>query len=174
MHRLLAIDPGINGSSCLFVCGAVVPVEPGGLIDLPTIGADKQREIDALNFRDWMLQMQPDSAIIEQVTPMPSIPDKKTGERRSMGATSAFAFGGTYKVLKAIPLLFNIPTAVVPPARWKKHFKLRGGLEGKEQARQLALQKWPCMAPFLKFKNTADRAEAMLIALFHWETELRG
>lgn len=175
MHRLLAIDPGINGAAVLFVCGSLVPVEPGGLIDLPTIGAEKDREIDGITLRDWMLQMQPDSCIIEKVTAMPSIPDKKTGFRRSMGGTSAFNFGGTYRLLKWIPLLFNIPTQVVTPAKWKGHFAIKGGgNEAKERARQLALQRWPMMAPMLKRKKDSDRAEAMLIAFHHWETVLRG
>jgi len=172
-YRLIAIDPGVNGSAVLFVCGAVVPVEPGGLIDLPTIGAEKQREIDVLAFRDWVLQMQPDSAIIEQVSPMPSIPGAD-GVRRSMGATSSFNFGGAYRVLKAVPMLFNIPTATVTAGKWKKRYDLKGGDGGKERARQIALQRWPALSPFLSRKKDHQRAEALLIANHHWETELRG
>lgn len=171
MIRILSIDPGINGAAVLFVGGAIVPVEPNGLIDLPTVGSEKQREIDVLALRDWMLQMQPDVAILERVTPMPSIPDKKTGERREMGATSSFNFGGTYKVLKAIPMLFNIPTALVTPGKWKGFYGLKGGDAGKEQARQLALQKWPMLSALLCRKKDQDRAEALLIANYHWKIE---
>lgn len=173
MHRILAIDPGINGAACLFVGGSVVPIEPGGLVDLPTIGSEKQREIDGIALRDWMLQMEPDSCIIEQVTGMPSIPGKD-GKRRSMGATGAFNFGGTYRLLKWLPLLFNIPTRTVSAGKWKKHYAVKGGSAGKEQARQIALQRWPSLAPFLKRKLDADRAEAVLIANYYWETEHRG
>lgn len=171
MIRILSIDPGINGAAVLFVGGAIVPVEPNGLIDLPTVGSEKQREIDVLALRDWMLQMQPDVAVLERVTAMPSIPDKKTGERREMGATSSFNFGGTYKVLKAIPMLFNIPLALVTPGKWKGFYGLKGGDAGKEQARQLALQKWPMLSALLCRKKDQDRAEALLIANYHWKTE---
>lgn len=171
MMRIFSIDPGINGACCLFVGGSVVPLEPGGVIDLPTVGAEKQREIDVLALRDWMLQMRPDVAVIERVTPMPAIPDKVTGERRQMGATSAFNFGGTYKVLKAIPMLFNIPTVLVTPGKWKKFYDLKGGEAGKEQARQRALQMWPMLSSFLGRKKDQDRAEALLLANYHWKVE---
>ncbi len=187
MKRILAIDPGINGAAVLFVGGSVVPVEPGGLIDLPTIGSEKQREIDGLALRDWMLQMQPDVAVVEQVNAMPSLPgDEGGGQPRKMGAVSAFNFGGTYRLLKWLPLLFNIPTHIVTSPKWKKHYGIvappkGGGLTAakrsaivKEKSRQQALQHWPCLAPLLARKLDADRAEACLIANYYWETELRG
>jgi len=170
MKRLLAIDPGISGAACLFVCGSLVPIEPGGLIDLPTVGDAKQREIDVLAFRDWMLQMEPDECIIEQVQAMPSIPGPD-GVRRSMGAASSFNFGGAYRVLKAIPMLFNIPTRPVTPQRWRKLYGLKGGEGSKETSRQLALQKWPCLSSYLNRKMDHQRAEAVLIANYLWKTE---
>lgn len=169
--RILGIDPGINGACCLFVGGAAIPVELDAIIDLPTVGAEKQREIDVLALRDWMLQMEPDVAVIERVTAMPAIPDKITGQRREMGATSSFNFGGTYKVLKAIPMLFNIPTRLVTPGKWKGFYGLKGGAAGKEQARQVALQRWPTLSPCLNRKKDQDRAEAVLIANYLWKTE---
>jgi hypothetical protein len=179
VRRILAIDTGINGAACLFVTGARCPIEfgrghnncPDGLIDLPTVGEEKQREIDVLAFRDWMLQMEPDEAIVESVTPMPPIPDKRTGKIRSMGATSAFNFGGTYRVLKAIPLLFNIPVTLVTAAKWKGFYGLPGGIEHKEKSRQLALQKWPMLSEFLSRKLDADRAESLLIADYKRRTD---
>lgn len=171
MLRILSIDPGINGAAVLFVGGSLVPVEPGGVIDLPTVGAEKQREIDVLALRDWMLQMLPDVAVIERVTPMPAIPDKRTGQRREMGATSAFNFGGTYKVLKAVPLLFNIPVVLVTPGKWKGFYGLKGGDAGKETARQRALQAWPMLSSLLGRKKDQDRAEALLIANWYWKAQ---
>jgi hypothetical protein len=171
MLRILSIDPGINGAAALFVGGSLVPVEPGGVIDLPTVGAEKQREVDVMALRDWMLQMRPDVAVIERVTPMPAIPDPRTGKRREMGATSAFNFGGTFKVLKAIPMLFNIPTELVTPGKWKGFYGLKGGDAGKEQARQRALQMWPMLSSLLSRKKDQDRAEALLIANWHWKVQ---
>jgi crossover junction endodeoxyribonuclease RuvC len=170
-RRILGIDPGVNGAACLFVTGVSCPIEfsspgnhqPDGLITLPTVGEGKQREIDVLALRDWMLQMEPDEAIIEQVTAMPAIPNAH-GVRVSMGATSSFNFGGTYRVLKALPMLFNIPTSIVTPGKWKGFYGLKGGADGKEQARQLALQRWPMLSQFLSRKKDTDRAEALLIA----------
>ncbi len=169
--RILGIDPGINGSAVLFVGGAACPVTPENVIDLPTVGSDKQREIDVLALRDWMLQMQPDVAVIERVTPMPAIPDEH-GNRPSMGATSAFNYGKTFGVLKSIPLLFNIPTVLVTAGKWKGFYGLKGkGNGGKEQARQLALQRWPTLSGCLSRKKDQDRAEAVLIANYLWKIE---
>lgn len=178
VRRILSIDTGINGAACLFVTGVPCPIEfgpstnrPCGLIDLPTIGEEKQREIDVLAFRDWMLQVEPDEAIVEMVTPMPPIPDKRTGKIRQMGSTSAFNFGGTYRVLKAIPLLFNIPVTLVTAGKWKGFYGLPGGVEHKEKSRQLALQKWPMLSELLSRKKDADRAEALLIADYKRRTD---
>lgn len=166
----------------MFDGGAIVPVVNGCIIDLPTIGSEKQREIDGIALRDWMLQMQPDVAVIEQVNAMPSLPGED-GSPRKMGAVSAFNFGGTYRLLKWIPLLFNIPTHIVTPAKWKKFYGIvappkEPGMTPakrtaivKEKSRQLALQRWPSLAPFLARKLDADRAEAVLIANYHFRTE---
>lgn len=179
MKRVLAIDPGLSGAAVLYVGGAVVPVEPGGVIDLPTIDAGKQREIDGIALRDWMLQMRPDVAVVEQVQAMPSFSEdvdpetgKKTRKLRSMGAASAFNFGGTYRLLKWLPLLFNIPTTVVTPQRWKGHYGLKGGDGGKERARQLAIQKWPPLHELLARKRDHQRAEALLLAAYFYRHEI--
>jgi crossover junction endodeoxyribonuclease RuvC len=55
----------------------------------------------------------------------------------------------------------------VTPSKWKKHFGLSSD---KEQARGLAIQRFPLIAECLNRKKDADRAEALLIAQWYLET----
>jgi hypothetical protein len=58
----------------------------------------------------------------------------------------------------------------VMPNTWKSHFKIPGGDAGKEPSRQMVIQRWPQLAPFLTRKLDHQRAEAFLIAVWYAET----
>lgn len=163
------MDPGINGAAVLFVGDSLVPVEPNGLIDLPTIGDGANREIDVIAYRDWLLQMEADVVVVERARAMPSIGGEDGARTVKMGATSAFNYGGAYRVLRAIPQAFNLPVRSLEPTRWKKYYGLKGG--DKERSRQLAIERWPSLHALLARKKDHQRAEAILMAAYFWKVE---
>lgn len=157
MSRILGIDPGINGA-CALLDTDEKSVE---VIDLPTLGEGKQREIDAAWLYGWVLRGCADHAFIELVTAMPSTPDAK-GQRRGMGAASAFKFGFATGQLRAVLQCSRVPFSLITPATWKKSYGLKG--PDKEKSRQLALRLFPQAAGDLKRKLDHQRAESILIA----------
>lgn len=161
--RIIGCDPGISGALCLIEEGAGRRIEHFEFFDMPTIGETPNHEIDALLLYQWIKEAQADRAILENVRPMPSIPGKD-GKRRDMGATSAFNFGGTVKSIRACFVIARVPIVLVTPAKWKKHFGLKGS--DKEPSRQRALELFPLTAEQLKRKMDHPRAEALLIARY--------
>jgi len=81
------------------------------------------------------------------------------------GVAGAFSFGESFGTLKAVcSCLGLLPIHYVTPATWKKYFNIGAD---KEEARLLALEKMPEAGPMLARKKDHDRAEALLIALYH-------
>jgi hypothetical protein len=60
----------------------------------------------------------------------------------------------------------EISTILVPPARWKKAMRVKGGPEGKEQCRRMVIDLFPANEASFKRKKDHNRAEAALIALY--------
>ena len=174
MRRIIGIDPGVEGACALFLPDSTIPTTPNGIFDLPTMGEGPQRELNYAELRDRLYALKPDFVVLERAMAMPSIPGKN-GERRDMGAASTFKFGGGWYAIKAVVACLDIPLQhVVMPAVWKRHFNLPGGDAGKEPARQLAIRRYPQIAPFLSRKKDHQRAEAFLIAAWYAETEGRS
>lgn len=174
MRRIVGIDPGIEGACALFLPDSTIPTTPDGIFDLPVMGEGPQKELNYAALRDKLYALKPDFVVLERAMAMPSIPGKD-GERRDMGAASTFKFGGCWYAIKAVVACLDIPLQhVVMPGVWKKHFNLPGGDDGKEPARQLAIRRYPTIAPFLARKKDHQRAEAFLIAAWYAETEGRS
>lgn len=168
--RILGIDPGKSGAAAVLDGGRVLDA-----IDIPL--ADD--EVDVLALADWIQLMKPEQAWIELVHPMPSAVGTEIvagfgpidTERRSMGASSAFYYGGAVYAIRATVTLCGVKRSLVTPGVWKKHFGLKGGkhttaAQRKEQSRLRALEMWPQAAGLLARKRDAGRAEAMLIAKY--------
>lgn len=174
--RILGIDPGISGACALYLSDSVVHTVPNGVFDLPIMGEDAKKELNYASLRDQIFALQPDIVVLERAMAMPSIPGKdgpngEPGKRRDMGAASTFKFGGAWYAIKAVVACLDIPLfPPVMPNTWKSHFKIPGGDAGKEPSRQLVIQRWPQLAPFLKRKLDHQRAEAFLIAVWYAET----
>lgn len=160
--RIVGIDPGISGALALVDFEEKTHI----VIDLPTLGEGKQRELDARWLLYWVINQSPDYAYCELVTAMPSIPDAD-GKRRGMGAASAFKFGFAAGQLRAVLQCSRVPFALITSRTWKKHYGLKG--PDKEKSRQLALRLFPAAAGDLKRKGDHQRAEALLIANYGWE-----
>lgn len=154
--RIAGIDPGLYG--------ALAAIE-GDLVldayDIPLIGDAPKQEIDVNGVIGWLKHYQPDHVFIENVRAMPSLPDKD-GNRRGMGAASAFKFGFACGQLRACVVGLRIPLTLVEPAVWKRSCALKGG--DKEGARQLAIRLYPDARDLMKFKKDHQRAEAILLA----------
>jgi hypothetical protein len=149
MTVLLGIDPGIEGACALYGAGRATA------IDIPTAGEGARRRISAAELFAWVVSNKPDHAFIENVSAMPH-----------QGVSSSFRFGRAAGALEAIVACAGVPLTLVAPIRWKKMFGLVG--PDKEQARVLAIQKFPGAAHLLKRKKDHQRAESLLIAYYGW------
>lgn len=164
--RIVGIDPGVHGGIALYLPDATVPTMPNGLQNLPIVDG----ELNYTALRDTLWEFKPDRVFLELSTgfmPNKKNPDGSMSEEKvKFGSTSLFKFGGAYYSIKAVVACLNLPLRVVTPKKWKGHFRLKGGEGGKEQARKYAIELFPAIAPFLKFKNTHQKAEAFLIAAY--------
>jgi hypothetical protein len=145
---ILAIDPGLSGALAFFS-----PDEWGKVTvyDMPRAGD----EIDAAELVRIIKKHEPTVAVVEKVGPMPHDGVKQVWRFASATATATVACA-----------LLNIPTSRVSPPAWKAGMNVKGGPEGKEQCRALALQLFPACAASFARKKDAGRAEAALLAYY--------
>lgn len=148
---ILGIDPGASGAIAFYF-----PDHPELIAaeDVPLAGG----KIDAATLAARIRQMKPDLGIIEQVGPMPK-----------QGVSSTFNFGAAYGAVLGVIGALAIPSHLVTPPRWKKHFRLSAD---KEEARALALRLWPARAELFARKRDHGRAEAALLALYGAQTQM--
>lgn len=160
---IVGIDPGLTGA-----CGAIQVSDMGDIefidvIDVPVIPDGNQRQINCEALGRWFEKIEPDACMIENVQPMPSIPGPG-GQRRSMGATSAFRFGFACGQIRGCVQAYQIKCRLVHPVSWKRHFELKG--PDKEQSRLMAIKLLPACYESLKLKKTHNRAESLLLAMY--------
>jgi crossover junction endodeoxyribonuclease RuvC len=159
---ICGIDPGATGAVSAI---RISPDHPPIFIDvhdLPTLStAQGKAQPDAQALAALIIFHDPDLLIIESVNAMPSTPGKN-GQRRSMGATSAFNFGHGAGMILATAQLSKVPLTLVLPRTWKARAKLTR--KPKDYSRTLALQHFPD-APLHRIKDHG-RADALLIALY--------
>lgn len=148
---ILGIDPGYSGAI------ACLDTEAGKLkavADMPVTKDPKGRAIlDYLAL--FELLCPPDEtvhAILEYVAARPG-----------QGAPATFRFGQGYGAIQMALAAHRIPTQLVTPAKWKKHFGLS---TDKGVSRGLATQRFPAHAGEFKRVKDDGRAEAALIALY--------
>lgn len=146
---ILGIDPGASGALSFYF-----PSRPELIAaeDVPLVAGD----IDGAQLARRIVQMAPTMAVIERVGAMPK-----------QGVSSTFKFGTAYGVVLGVVAALAVPTHLVTPAVWKKHFRLDAD---KEKARALAIRFWPASRHFER-KKDHGRAEAALIA--RWAAEVR-
>jgi len=163
LRVVLGIDPGQTGGIVLLADGRVDAV-----IDMPTFARKAGgQQVDPYRLsRDLgaALSRHPDAyvlAVIEQVSAMPK-----------QGSSSGFRFGQSDGIARGVIGCKGIPLIEVPPAVWKKHLGLTNA--EKDAARGMAIQRFPEAADQLQRKKDIGRADAMLIALWAWQTEQAG
>jgi len=95
--------------------------------------------------------------VIEHVTAMPG-----------QGVTSMFNFGQSFGILKGICSAMQLPVYYVRPAKWKKYFNLINS--EKDASRTRAIEIFPYYSSHLSKKKDSNKADAILIASFFYET----
>ena len=95
--------------------------------------------------------------IIENVSAMPG-----------QGVTSMFNFGQSFGILKGICSAMQLPMYFVRPAKWKKYFNLINS--EKDASRTRAIEIFPYFSSQLSKKKDSNKADAILIASFYYET----
>lgn len=147
---ILGIDPGLSGAVAFYFPSRSDLIAAD---DVPLAG----KEIDAATLARRIAQMAPTMAVIEIVGAMPK-----------QGVSSTFRFGQAYGTVRGVVAALGVPTHLVTPGLWKRHWRLGSD---KEQARALALRLWPTSAHFSR-KKDHGRAEAALIARYGAEVLL--
>lgn len=155
----VGIDPGLTGAVAFLRNG-----EYYSLFDIPTTlkgsGSVKQ-EVEPGGLKRMFLERlegREDVAIaLERVSAMPG-----------QGSSSVFSFGDTYGCCRSVASLTGYPLHLVTPTTWKKHFGLG---RDKEESRALASRLFP--GAELHLKKHADRAEALLMARWLWDTRFK-
>jgi len=162
---IIGIDPGSTGAiAVLSNAGLFV-----SLHDIPNkkvkVGKKYRTVIDAVELSRLAKRILSTSndVIIEKVSAMPG-----------QGVTSVFGFGHSFGLLEGVFTYANagIPVKLVTPQKWKKHFDLLK--KDKDESRKLALALYPNLAHELRLKKYHNRAEALLLARWYFETKLKG
>ena len=156
---IIGIDPGISGSICFFEDGKILEV-----IEMPvmTEGKKNKKQVNGaqiyneflkrINRKDHEIRV-----VIEQVSAMPG-----------QGVTSMFNFGQSFGILKGICSAMQLPMFFVRPAKWKKYFNLINSQ--KDASRTRAIEIFPYFSTQLSKKKDSNKADAILIASFYYET----
>ena len=157
---IIGIDPGISGSICFFQDGKIIDV-----VEMPTMTEGKKNKkqvngsqiFNEISFRINKLDKKDVKVIIEQVSAMPG-----------QGVTSMFNFGQSFGILKGICSAMQLSMYFVRPAKWKKYFNLINSQ--KDASRTRAIEIFPYFSSHLSRKKDSNKADAILIASFYYET----
>ena len=138
--------------------------EYGNLTEIKLIRSNKnKKQINGSQiFNEISLRIQNHKSeninvVVEQVSAMPG-----------QGVTSMFNFGQSFGVLKGVCAAMQLPIFFVRPAKWKKHFDLINSQ--KDSSRVKAIEMFPKFSSMLSRKKDTNKADAILIASFYYET----
>ena len=157
---VIGIDPGISGSICFLNEGRIMDV-----VEMPTMTEGKKNKkqvngsqiFNEISERIKKLDKNNARVVIEQVSAMPG-----------QGVTSMFNFGQSFGILKGICSSMQLPMYFVRPAKWKKYFNLINS--EKDASRTRAIEIFPYFSKQLSRKKDSNKADAILIASFYYET----
>ena len=157
---IIGIDPGISGSICFFQDGVIKHV-----VEMPTMieGKKNKKQVNGSQIfneiSDKIKNMDKKNikVVIEHVTAMPG-----------QGVTSMFNFGQSFGILKGICSAMQLSVYFVRPAKWKKYFNLINS--EKDASRTRAIEIFPYYSSHLSRKKDSNKADAILIASYFFET----
>ena len=157
---IIGIDPGISGSICFFQDGVINDV-----VEMPTMTEGKKNKkqvngsqiFNEIKERVKKIDNKDIKVVIEQVSAMPG-----------QGVTSMFNFGQSFGILKGICSAMQLSVYFVRPAKWKKYFNLINS--EKDASRTRAIEIFPYYSSNLSRKKDSNKADAILIASYFFET----
>ena len=157
---IIGIDPGVSGSICFLKDGKILDV-----IEMPVMneGKKNKKQVNGAQIYNEItkkINNNPETnirVVIEHVTAMPG-----------QGVTSMFNFGQSFGVLKGICSAMRLPMFFVRPARWKRYYNLINS--EKDASRTRAIEIFPDFSSQLSKKKDSNKADAILIASFYYET----
>ena len=157
---IIGIDPGITGSICFFQDGKIIDV-----IEMPNMpeGKKNKKQVNGaqlyheISLKVKNVNKESIKVVIEQVSAMPG-----------QGVTSMFNFGQSFGILKGICSAMQLPMYFVRPTKWKKYFNLINS--EKDASRTKAIEIFPYFSSELSRKKDSNKADAILIASFFFET----
>ena len=157
---IIGIDPGISGSICFMEDGKILDV-----IEMPTMTEGKKNKkqvngsqiFNEISKKINLIKKVDTRVVIEQVSAMPG-----------QGVTSMFNFGQSFGILKGICSAMQLPMYFVRPVKWKKYFNLINS--EKDASRTRAIEIFPYFSSQLSKKKDSNKADAILIASFYYET----
>ena len=155
---IIGVDPGINGAISIVENKKILDV-----YDTPTMidGKKNKRQINSAQvsniFKERLNLNKEVIVVVEQVNAMPG-----------QGVTSMFNFGQSFGVIKGICAAMQLPIYFVRPAKWKKYFELIN--TQKDASRTKAIQMFPKISSILSKKKDSNKADAILIASFFYNT----
>ena len=157
---IIGIDPGISGAICFFEDGQVkevieMPVMAEGKknkrqVNGPQIYNEISKRINKFSKKDVIV-------VIEKVSAMPG-----------QGVTSMFNFGQSFGVIKGICSAMQLSMFFIRPAKWKKYFGLIK--TEKDASRTKVIEIFPYISAQLSKKKDSNKADAVLIASFFYNT----
>ena len=157
---IIGIDPGISGAICFMKDGKIIDV-----IEMPSMAEGKKNKkqvngsqiFNEISSQIKTYEKKNIKVVIEQVSAMPG-----------QGVTSMFNFGQSFGILKGICSAMQLPIYFVRPAKWKKYFNLINS--EKDASRTKAIEIFPYFSSNLAKKKDSNKADAILIASFYYET----
>ena len=157
---IIGIDPGISGSICFFEDGVIKDV-----VDMPTMieGKKNKKQVNGsqifneISEKIKKIDKKNIKVVIEHVTAMPG-----------QGVTSMFNFGQSFGILKGICSAMQLSVYFVRPAKWKKYFNLINS--EKDASRTRAIEIFPYYSSHLSRRKDSNKADAILIASYFFET----
>ena len=159
---IIGIDPGISGAISILENKKILEV-----YDTPTMidGKKNKRQINSAQvtniIKERLKSEKEIIVVVEHVNAMPG-----------QGVTSMFNFGQSFGVLKGICSAMQLTMYFVRPSKWKKHFNLIK--TNKDASRTKVIEAYPEISSKLHRKKDSNRADAILIALYFNDTQLKS
>ena len=157
---IIGIDPGISGAICFFEDGKIIDV-----IEMPSMaeGKKNKKQVNGNQLfneiKSRLTEANQDGAcvVVEHVTAMPG-----------QGVTSMFNFGQSFGVIKGICSAMQLPIHFIRPTKWKKYFNLIN--TSKDASSSRAIEIFPKVSDKLKRKKDSNKADAILIASYYYNS----
>ena len=157
---IIGIDPGISGAICFFKNGKIIDD-----IEMPSMAEGKKNKkqvngnqlYNEIKLRISEIDKHEVCVVVEHVTAMPG-----------QGVTSMFNFGQSFGVIKGLCSAMQLPIHFVRPTKWKKYFNLINS--SKDASRSRAIEIFPNISEKLKRKKDTNKADAILISSYYYNT----